>query len=282
MNKTNKFKRNPNIMEVMESIETFDEYQKIRSDKSPRIHTEVIAYNELGEELWRDHNELLLPGGLFTLSKISGVTPPIETQSVNVDLNVATTETETGYTGPRREDVICGFVIGIGGCTDVFDTVAEVKYKERTVTSIIPFRKVQKSDDLSQEEQEKYHLKQEDGEYYNYFLKGFETDPVIKVEYDEPGSPAVPANADEAVDDKVINSYLQYTLKINADDVREFFKISGGGLRKARVNTLAMVHGYPDGTGEYRGCRCFYKINFNNEPFDNETKELTVVYKIYI
>ena len=280
MDKINKVDKE--LLEVTESINTHDEFQLHHSSKASRIYTEVEAYNELGEKLWSDHNELLLSGGLFTLSKISGADAPINIQTVNIDLGVNTTETNPGYTGPRREDTICGFMIGTSGCTDVFDTVAEVKYKERIITSLVPFRKVLKSDDLTDDERASYFLKQEDGEYYNYYLKAFETAPEIKVEFDELGNPTVPANVDESTEDKVINTYIQYTLKINCNDVREFFKISGGGLRKARVNTLSLVHGYLDGSGEYKGVRCFSKINFNNEPFDNETKELTVIYKIYI
>ena len=281
---TKRNKLSPDIMEIQESIQALDAIEKkySNSSKAPRIHTEVSAYNELGEKLWTDHNELLLAGGLFTLSKISGADAPIDIQTVNIDLNIAATETSPGYTGPRREDVICGFMIGTSGCGDVFDTVEEVNYKERRITSLVPFRKVLISDDLTEAEAASYSLKKENGDYYDYYMKHFETEPVIKAEYDETGNPTVPANADEVVENKIINTYLQYTLKINCEDVREFFKIEGGGLRKARVNTLALVHGYKDGNGEYRGVRCFSKINFNNEPFDNETKELTVVYKIYI
>ena len=268
--------------ESINELEKFEMRQGSKSPKGARIHTELEFYNELGEHLFTDHNELLLSGGLFTLSKISGVNPPITTKSINTDLSILASETNPGYTGPRREDVICGFMIGISGCSDTFDTVKPVEYKERTITSLVPFRKVEKTADLSTAERAKYHLKKENGNYYDYYLKGFESTPVIKAEFDEPGFPAVPANVDESTSNKVINTYLQYTLKINAQDVRDYFKISGGGLRKARVNTLALVHGYLDGSGEYKGVRAFSKINFNNEPFDNETKELTVIYKIYI
>lgn len=271
------------IMLAQDSINEMEKYEKTCSHrKHPKFYTEVEFYNELNEHLFTGHNELLLSGGLFTLEKISGVTAPITIKSVNTDLSILPSETNPGYSGPRREDTIIGFMIGTSGCTDVFDTVKPVEYKERTITSLVPFRKVEKTQDLSVAERENYFLKKDNGNYYDYYLKKFETTPVIKVEYDEPGNPPVPANVDESATNKVINTYLQYTLKISAEDIRDFFKITGGGLRKARVNTLALVHGYLDGSGEYKGVRCFSKINFNNEPFDNETKELTVIYKIYI
>ena len=280
-------KQNDDVMLIEDSINEYDKYMTVASNKSKKrkgakFFTELECFNELGESIWKDHNELLLSGGLFTLSKISGVNAPINIKTLNQDLSILASETNPGFTGPRREDVIVGFVIGTSGSGDTFDTVKKVEYKERTITSLVPFRTVEQTADLSSAERAKYKLKKANGIYYDYFLKLFETTPQIKVEYDEPGSPSVPANVDETTDNKVINTYLQYVLKINANDVREFFKIRGGGLRKARVNTLALVHGYLDGSGEYKGGRCFSKINFNNEPFDNETKELTVVYKIYI
>jgi hypothetical protein len=254
-----------------------------RSKKSPSFYTEVEFKNELGEVTQRGHNELLLSGGLFALSKISGVNPPINIQTINTDLGININETASGFTGPRREDTIIGFMIGIDGCTDVFDTVAEVQVKQRNIASLVPFRMVETAYDLTATERQKYNLKVSASGYNKYYLKGFETTPVIKCEFDEPGNPPVPANVDTLPTDSVINKYLEYVLKINVNDVREFFELIGGGLRKARVNTLGLVTGYWDATAnDYKGCRLFSRINFNNEAFDNETKELTVIYKIYI
>lgn len=282
--------KNDNEWLIDDKITEKEKYEMIRNAfntpspkgrRGAKFYTEVDFYNELGEKIDTHHNELLLTGGLFTLAKIAGVDPPISPRTVNQQLNIAINETAKSYTGPRREDVICGFMVGIDGCTDMFDTVKTVYYKDRTIYSPVPFRKVETTADLSSEDKAKYHLKLQNGNYYEYYLKGFETTPVIKAEYDETGSPSVPANADEQDADRIINTYIQYTLKINSDDVRDWFKISGGGLRKARINTLGLVHGYLD-NNEYKGVNMFSRLNFNNEPFDNETKELTVVYKIYI
>lgn len=277
-------RKNNNVLLADDLINQHDSYEKKSCDikagsKSPKFHTELTAMNELGEVLWEDHNELLIPGGLFTLSKLAGVDTPLNLQTLNQQLNIQATETPPGYTGPRREDVIFGFAIGIGGATDVFDNVKPVKYKEINIDSIIPFRKPLTADDVPTADRSKYYLKRTVGSYFEYYAKTFETTPVIKAEYDQAGSPPVtdPANGP----DTPINTYLQFTLKISKDDVREYFKIDGGGLRKARVNTISLLTGYKTGS-EYKGVRAFSKINFNNEPFDNETKELTVIYKIFI
>lgn len=275
-------------MMIDDNINTVEKYEKLlfhninAGSKSPKIYTEVEFYNELGEHLFTDHNEQVLAGCLFTLSKVSGVNMPINIQTINTDLSVNTNESSVDYTGPRREDVIQGFMIGIDGCTDVFDTVYPVYKKERRLKSLVPFRMPETGADLSTTDAKKYGLKVTSGAYYKYYLKKPETTAVIKAEFDEAGNPSVPANVDTLETTSVINSYLQYTLKISVDDVREYFELEGGGLRKARVNTLGLVTGYPDGNGDFKGCRLFSRINFNNEAFDNETKELTIIYKIYI
>ena len=272
-----------NIKILEDSINAFDKYQIVNSggeSKHASFHTEVECYNEFGEMLWKDHNELLLEGGLFTLSKISGLNPPITLKSLNSDFGVQATETDSN--GPRTNDVICGFVIGISGCGDLFDSVKPVYYKDRRILTMVPFRKVEtaKANTIETTNDRKYYLKVTKDGYYEYYLKKFETAGEIKAEFED-GTP-VPANVSENDTDKIINTYVQYTLKINKNDVREWFKISVGNLKKCRVNSLALVHGYMGDSNEYKGLRCFSNINFNNEPFDNETKELTVIYKIYI
>ena len=272
-----------NIKILEDSINAFDKYQMINSkgkSKHASFHTEVECYNEFGEMLWKDHNELLLEGGLFTLAKISGLSTPITIKSLNSDFGVQATETDN--VGPRANDVICGFVIGISGCGDVFDTVKPVYYKDRRITTMVPFRQVEVANKNSIEsvDDRKYYLKVTKNGYCEYYLKKFETQGEIKAEYED--GTAVPANVSENPTDQIINTYVQYTLKINKNDVREWFKITQGNLKKCRVNTLALVHGYMGDSDEYKGLRCFSNINFNNEPFDNETKELTVIYKIYI
>lgn len=280
------------ILELSESIKRFDDYQLIqkKNPKTPRIHTEVSAFNELGENLWNDSNELLLAGGGFVLSKISNVNlPSILSRTINQDLNVQADETTATLPGPRKEDVICGFCVGIDGCGDLFDSVNPVYYKERTINGMIPFRKIPTSNPVLRQDANNYFLKKTESTYYSFYMKGFAASPEIKIEYDETGSPNVQSGYWNTTGNTPINSYLQYVLKINMLDVREYFVLAGLGQRKARVNSLSLISGYPitvldNGVNrvEYRGCRCFSKINFNNEPFDNSTKELTVVYKIFI
>lgn len=260
-----------------------------RKRKGPVFYTEIDVYrkdcndvtSDLGEKIFTGHNELVLPGAIFIAEKLLNVTAPIKPKTLNQDLGIATNE-ETQPHGKRLEHVICLFGVGTGGCGTNFDTVVPVKFKERKLESLIPLRYVPTDNDLTSNEKQKYFMKKTNNGHYEYYLKKFEIDPTIKVEYDEPGNPSVPPNFDEVSGDKIINNYMQFNIKISKDDVREYFKAVGGGLNKARINTLGLYIGYPSDEGEFKGVQLFSKINFNNEPLDNETKELNIIYRIYI
>ena len=291
---------NKDILNLQDSINYNDEFQSLRSNskKVSKFYTEITAYNELGEQVWKPkHNELIIPGGLFVLQKIANVNTPISIQTINEDLKINSASSSQEYfygnKGLRRDDVIFGFCVGTDGCGDVFDTVNPVYYKERRIQSIIPFRRVLSAERYKVNRNSvKYFLPKATGNYYEYYVKGFETDPVIKVEYDETGYPSVTKSEidNENINStRVINTYVQFTLKISVNDLREYFETGYGNLKKCRINTLSLVYGYPDGKDTednnadiYRAVRCFSKINFNNEPFDNTSKELTIIYKIYI
>lgn len=260
-----------------------------RKRKGPVFYTEVDVYrkdfndvtSDLGEKIFTGHNELVLPGAIFIAEKLLNVTAPIKPKTLNQDLGISINE-ETQPHGKRLEHVICLFGVGTGGCGTNFDTVVPVKFKERKLESLIPLRYVPTDNDLTSNEKQKYFMKKTNNGHYEYYLKKFEIDPTIKVEYDEPGNPAVPPNFDEVSGEKIINNYMQFNIKISKDDVREYFKAVGGGLNKARINTLGLYIGYPSDDGEFKGVQLFSKINFNNEPLDNETKELNIIYRIYI
>lgn len=258
---------------------------KIRRKRGPVFYTEIDCYNELGEKLFSEHNEMVLPGAIFLAEKLCNVDAPIKAKTINTDLGVAVTESNPGFAGRRREAAICLFGVGTGGSGNNFNTVIPVDFNERTLKGFIPIRRVETGKDLSTAEKAKYCMKKTNNGYYEYYLKKFEIEPTIKVEYDEPGNPSVPPNFDEASSSKVINTYMQFNIKVSKYDVREYFKTVGGGISNARVNTLGLFIGYPETTGgvtEYKGVQLFSKLNFNNEPLDNESKELNIIYKIYI
>ena len=263
-------------------LDLFDATKAV-SKKGARFHTELKFEDEFGRVLFTDSNELMLAGGMHTLAKLANVDKPILLKTMNKDLSVAAVEEAVPYKGPRREDVIFGFAIGIGGCGDMFDTVNPVYYNERTITSQIPFRKVKTDMGLSPTERNQYYMKKTAGAYHEYYIKKFETEPILKAEYDDPSFGPVPVEPDKADPNRIINTYLEFKLKIGPEDVREYFKINGVGLRKARVNTLGLVHGYKDNNAnEYKGVNLWSKITFNNEALDNETKAIIVTYKVYI
>ncbi|MEI2423299.1 hypothetical protein V6O07_23720, partial [Arthrospira platensis SPKY2] len=282
------------VSDLGDVIFTNSNQSKPRKRKAPVFQTEIALYekvegreydNELGELKSVEHNELLLSGAIFLAEKLTNVDAPISPKTINTELGIAVNENPAGFTGKRRESAICLYGVGTGGSGNNFNSIVPVEFNERIIKNFIPIRRVATEKDLSEVERQKYFMKKVDNGYYEYYLKKFEIEPAIKVEYDEPGSPSVPPNYDEAPADKVINTYMQFNIKISKYDVREFFKTKGGGIENARINTLGLFFGYPESSGgstEYKGVQLFSKLNFNNEPLDNETKELNIIYKIYI
>lgn len=267
---------------------------KRAKNKKPVFPTEILFYekkegkeyeNGLGELTHKESNELVLPGAIFLAEKLTNSDAPINAKTINTELGIQVNETNPGYTGKRREHCICLYGVGTGGSGTNFNTVLPVHYNERVINGFIPLRRVQTSSDLSHVEREKYFMRKVDNGYYEYYLKKFEIEPSIKIEYDEPGNPSVTSQFDTQPSSKVINTYMQFNIKISKYDVREYFKTKGGGIHNARINTLGLFFGYPETSGgvtEYKGVQLFSKLNFNNEPLDNETKELNIIYKIYI
>lgn len=278
------------ISELGETIFT----NKRTKNKKPVFPTEILFYekkegkeydNDLGELTHKESNELVLPGAIFLAEKLTNSDAPISAKTINTELGIQVNETSPGFTGKRREHCICLYGIGTGGSGTNFNTVLPVNYNERTIKGFIPIRRVNTSSDLSSIEREKYFMRKVDNGYYEYYLKKFEIDPSIKIEYDEPGNPSVTSQFDTQPSSKVINTYMQFNIKISKYDAREYFKTKGGGIENARINSLGLFFGYPEVSGgvtEYKGVQLFSKLNFNNEPLDNETKELNIIYKIYI
>jgi len=134
--------------------------------------------SQLGEVLFEQENMTVLGGALFTLTKLFGVDSPLSIESLNSIMNIAND-------GPvpdkfSKDNVVCLFGIGIGGCGDSLTSVKDVKFYEREIMDMIPLRVTEES--LTAEEQEKYWFRQTrpDGKTA-YYLKKFEAVPEIKV-----------------------------------------------------------------------------------------------------
>lgn len=251
---------------------------------SPYTRTQIIAYDDFGEVLFETENQIVLGGALFTLEKVFGVTSPLKVEYLNDIKGIATSGQQVTEIYPK-DNVVCLFGVGIGGCGDSYKSVKDVKFYEREIEEMIPFRLV--SGELPSMIKNKYFFK---GTYKTknaYYLKKFEQDPKIKVlwkdgEGDADGS-EVPNGVHTTQRTEAIETFVEITLRIDKDDIREYFDETGE-IEQARINSIALFTGVPaqlaDGTTDYKQVKMFSKLNIPNEML-NVTKSFTMVYRIY-
>lgn len=241
--------------------------------------------SQLGEVLFETENMTVLGGALFTLAKVFGVEPPLNIESLNSIMNIANdgAPVTDKYS---KENVVCLFGVGIGGCGDSLTSVKDVKFYEREIFDMVPFRITEEA--LTPEEREKYwfrHLR-EDGKTA-YYLKKFDATPEIKVlwkdsEDGEDGT-EVENGVHNTTRTEPIETFVEMVLTINKKDIREYFELNGN-IEMARINSLGLFTGVrgtlEDGTTDYKEVKLFSKLNFYNEML-NLAKDLIFVYRIY-
>ena len=264
------------------------------TDNRPKtlLHGEVFFKNELGEVLFRKKNIILVPGRRFVLEKIFNVGPETSNR-ITLNSLFHVNESEPPYpggTGPRREKSICLFGVGRGGSDLTFGSVINPASREYNLYDMVPFRYVPTSSDLDDITKAKYALKVTEGSYYAYYLKHFETDPVLYMKAD--GVDYVVSLDDntridehgEYIDRPDVEVYVDLELKITTEDIREFF-IATETIDNARINELALYYAYKEDLGvwsDYYAIECFSKITFNNISFVELNKQMDIVYRIYI
>lgn len=271
--------------------------KKITAGKSAKsgsfYHTEIDFTNQFGELLFRKSNIILIGGRRLTLEKLFNITPNVNQRiTLNNLFHVNESEPAESGNGPRREKAICLFGVGRGGSNLTFGSVKNPNAREYNLYDMVPLRYVDLNNDLTAEERAKYYLRVVEGDKVAYYLKRFELQPriVMKVgeqEYVPDLSDNNPIDtAGELIEREDVDVYVEIQLKITADDIREFFRATEG-LEQARINELSLYSAYqPEHQAEiwtdYLAIEAFSKLTFNNEPLDDESKELNVIYRIYI
>lgn len=273
----------------------------IKKGHKPVFRTSVLrqAFNEFGECIAEDefHNETVLGGALTVLEKLWGVQATLKVAPINT-LNGINDIVPLADSSAGNDDTVCLWGVGIGGSGDAFNSVKAVKFYERElgqpgfIDEMIPFRVVEQpfaSDDTAN--YPKYFMKrQRQDKYYEYFLKKFEIDPVIKVLWKNgaDGEDGSDVNLDgnfysDAHSDE-IEVFVEMHCKIDVKDVREYFeRIKQTEL--ARINSLGLFTGrktkLEDGTIDYTNVKLFSKLNFNNEALVN-AKTILYKYRVYV
>ena len=273
---------------------TFED-RKTFTDKSPKclFNTDVICTNELGEVLFKKSNVITMGGRRFTLEKLFNVNNN-DKLTLNEILNVNPTQDKL-TNGPLKNQCVCLFGVGNGGSGATFGDVYNPSNIESNLYGLIPIRYVDKDIDLDMETRQMYYMKKElPGDKYGYYLKRFEQNPVIYLKQGD-GS-FIPSNdyniPSTSSSNNLIESaeaYIEINLKINSEDVREYLNYLSDDSDKYSIygiNELGLYFGYQEGYNlewpDYLGVELFSKLTFNTEALDDESKELNIIYRIYI
>lgn len=281
---------------------------------------ETLFRTEKTEPLWSTSNMVPIGGCQFAMEAIFGVkgtqfaTPTLYNNTTsgvnNIGLPDSLTPTET-YDIPggvrnivhRQGNCVQLFGIGITGTAENDVTVHNVDYRENSIDinrvtsngltltgTMIPFRYT--SEVLPEAKRVQYFGKKanpDTGEVA-YYLKRFESDPVIKHIWktgEDVENEALVSSSDiwsNNVGSNAIESFAEAVLKISKEDVKEWF-ISVGQEDRARINTLALFTGEyvknSDGTiGDYRDVCMFSKLNIPVEHL-SLSKDLNFIYRVY-
>lgn len=255
--------------------------------RKPGFRTDIRGFNELGEEVFRTENSIVLGGALFVLEKVFGVASPLKVDYLNNIMGIANTGPVINEIYPK-ENVVCLFGVGTGGSGDSIASVRDVDFKEREIFDMIPFRATDRP--LPASEQDKYWFRKDLGNgRTGYYLKKFEAPPQIKVlwkdaEGDEDGT-TVEAGVHNSSRVEPIETFVELILKINKNDCREWFELNGN-VEQTRINSIGLftgIKGVVDETSkatDYKQVKLFSKLNINNEML-TLAKDLTIVYRIY-
>lgn len=247
------------------------------------LYEDERGISQLGETVVRKRNKIPVGGILAMLSTMFGATSDLSITTLNELMGIGTTGTVTDHHG-----MVGLFNVGLGGCGAAYTDEKEVLDQDNVVPSMIPFRIVDSKSEIT--DKNKYWFeKQLDNGKYAYYLKAFESTPIIKTlwkdasEEGEDGTEVV-GNPKDSDRTEGMESFVQMILRISRNDLRDYFAIYEDS-KYPRFNSIGLCLGQKgsleDGTEEYKNVIQFSILNFSNEMLHFD-KDLTIIYRIYL
>lgn len=209
-----------------------------------------------------------------------------------------TAETSDDKLAPPRSgvnisglDYVFGFMVGDGGAREDNITAITPDYKRRNLYHPVPFR-IETSDDKTTwtTPTDKYFGKIKDAKGNTlFYIKLFETEdgsntlcPHIVhawvTDNDDLFDP-VDSNVFASTSSTPIESYVEMFLKIDAADVKDYFKEIGA---TPRINELALVSGwYNPKINDYECLKILTHYTKGSMILDNKRDYIDIVYRLY-
>ncbi len=232
----------------------------------------------------KGHNDLLVTGSVYMSEKLNGMRSSFRTVPVDVQLGVHRAEDVVLTSENIANERICGIMVGEGGCASNYDEVYKVNRASTHVPGMIPFRVVPQNNDLTGTEREKYFLRTVQGGYVYYYGKRFNTEQEINVMYED--GTAVPIDIDATTTNKFIKIFTKYSITINSNEIREYYKITQGSTRLSRVNSCGLIAGFPGlnnrGEEEFFNVRTLTTFNMENHALKDSESKIDIIYRVHI
>lgn len=221
-------------------------------------------------------NTVVLGGAILALEKLCDVQSSFKPTTLNEILNVSVSGTTAG------KETIALFGCGTGGAQLDFGNIVATDIKQNNVKELIPMRY---GASVTGNDASKYFMKvaNTDGTTYSWYLKEFDSTPVIKsfwknaVDTETDGT-EITEDISSSTKTEGIESYAQFELSLNTNDVREYFSAKGN-LSMARYNTFGIYTGEKV-NGEYGNVRLYAVVNFNNRDV-SLASSASFIYRLY-
>lgn len=261
----------------------------ILSKSSLNTSIDIIEH-DTGRVIFKGlHNKVIVAGSGLLARDLFDITNEEITPTYNDRLGIVTPSgAETSTLDPHTnatEDYpkILLFCIGLDGCGSENSQVYTVDYtKWMDPDMMIPFRYPLASADLSDSLRETYFGRVESGDHVAYYFKRFDGDPVLVQQYID-GTP-LDGTVYESVKTESAETYVEITLKITKEDIREYF-IATTGIDSAKINSISLCYAWPkevDNHIYFQDIRPMTKLNIPNEPMIDITKGIDIIYHIHM
>lgn len=221
-------------------------------------------------------NTVVVGGAILALEKLCGTQASFKPNTLNDILSIPVSGTTAG------KEKVALFGCGTGGAQLDFGNVVDTDIKQNNVIDLVPMRY---GSSITGTDAGKYYMKaaNSDGATYSWYLKEFSSAPVIKtcwknaVDTEGDGT-EITEDISSSVRTEGIESYAQFEISLNTNDVREYFSAIGN-LKMARYNSFGIFTGEKVGN-EYGNVRLYAVVNFNNRDVSVATSS-SFEYRLY-
>lgn len=243
---------------------------------------EVVGKDCYGENLLRKvgENTVVVGGAISSLEKLCGVSANWKPKTLNEILGI-----NPENTGSNESTKIALFGVGTGGSGLEFGSIVEKDVKRHDVPDMIPLRS---GSALTGDDANLYYFKKAKGDgTYDWYLKEFAVDPVIKTCWkdaadDDSDGTEVTDDIHDSKRTENLQTFAEFILDFNTKDVREYYEAIGA-MDQARYNSIGLFLGdkvlQPDETYEYTNVRLFSYLNIDNKSVKIKTAS-QYVYRI--